>query len=136
MKISTNSRYAVRFLSRVAQRKDERVTATAIAEAEGISEKLLERIAAKLVREGFVISGKGIRGGYVLARPAESITITEVLRAMETPYLPHHCINDPENNCKMAENCNMLCLWENIDKAICSVTDSVSIADIIRNDDF
>lgn len=136
MKISTNSRYALRFLARVAQKEGERVTTSAAAQAEGISEKMLERIAAKLTREGFLASGKGIRGGYVLTRPADSITVSQVLRVMETPYLPCHCIEQPEKNCKMSSECSMLWLWKRVDEAICSVTDHVTIADIMRRDDF
>lgn len=136
MKISTNSRYALRFLARVAQKQGERVTTSAAAQAEGISEKMLERIAAKLTREGFLVSVKGIGGGYVLARPAGSITVSQVLRVMETPYLPHHCIEQAEKNCKMSNECSMLWLWERVDEAICSVTDHVTITDIIRQDCF
>lgn len=136
MKISTNSRYALRFLARVAQRQGDRVTTSAAAQAEGISEKMLERIAAKLTREHFLVSEKGIKGGYVLARPADSITVSQVLRAMETPYLPRHCIEQAEKNCKMSGECNMLWLWQRVDEAICGVTDHVTVADIMRRDDF
>ncbi len=136
MKISTNSRYALRLLARVAQKAGERVTTSAAAQVEGISEKMLERIAAKLTREGFLQSVKGIRGGYVLARPADSITVSQVLQVMETPYLPRHCIEQAEKNCKMSGECNMLWLWKRVDEAICGVTDHVTIADIMRQDDF
>ena len=132
MKISTNSRYALRFLARVAQRGGERTTTAYIADLEGISEKLLERIAAKLAAEGFVQSVKGARGGYVLSRPAENITVSEILKTMERPYLPHHCIEDPENCCKMYEGCGLLCLWQQIDAAIMSVTDNVTVADLAQ----
>lgn len=136
MKISTNSRYALRFLARVAQKNGEKVTTLAAASAEGISEKMLERIAAKLTKAGFLRSSKGINGGYTLARAAEEITVTEVLNAMETVCLPHHCIEEPEKNCTMYNGCNMLCLWQQIDEAIHSVTDNVTIAAIVRKDDF
>lgn len=132
MKISTNSRYALRFLVRVAQRGEERTTTAFVAELEGISEKLLERIAAKLAAEGFVQSVKGARGGYLLSRPADKITVSEILKTMERPYLPHHCIEDPENGCKMYEGCGLLRLWQRIDDAILSVTDNVTVADLAK----
>jgi len=132
MKISTNSRYALRFLVRVAQREGERTTTAFIAELEGISEKLLERIAAKLAAEGFVQSVKGAKGGYILSRPASEITVSEILKTMERPYLPHHCIEDPENCCKMYEGCGLLCLWQKIDNTILSVTDNVTVADLAK----
>ena len=120
----------------MAQRQGDRVTTSAAAQAEGISEKMLERIAAKLTRERFLVSEKGIKGGYVLARPADCITVSQVLRAMETPYLPRHCIEQADKNCKMSGECNMLWLWQRVDEAICGVTDHVTVADIMRRDDF
>ena len=107
------------------------MTTMAIARAEGISEKMLERIAAKLKREGFVRSTKGIGGGYELACPAEEITVTQVLTVMETPYLPHHCLENYED-CKLYGECTMLVLWQQIDEAIRAVTDRVTVADIVR----
>ena len=136
MKISTNSRYALRFLARVAQKSGERVTAAAAAQAEGISEKMLERIAAKLTRAGFIRSVKGIRGGYILARPPQQITVTDVLLAMETPYLPQHCVDIPEENCKMFNCCKMLKMWRETDDAIRKVTDNYTVADMIGSDEF
>lgn len=110
------------------------MTTSSVAQSEGISEKMLERIAAKLTREGFLISEKGIRGGYVLSRPADSITVSQVMKVMETHFLPHHCMEHAEQNCKMSRDCSMLRLWKRVDEAICSVTDHVTIADIMRRD--
>ena len=132
-KISTNSRYALRFLAKVAERSPERVTTISVAQSEGISEKMLERIASKLAKNGFVTSAKGVKGGYVLARPADEITVTEVLATMETPYLPLHCVDCFETDCKMYGGCNMIKLWEDIDVAIRTVTDKVTVEDIIRD---
>ena len=132
MKISTNSRYALRFLARVAQ-SEKRLTTAQVALMEDISEKMLERIAAKLVKEGFITSVKGSGGGYKLAMPGNEITVTSVLQTMETPYLPHHCIENFAD-CAMKDGCTMLCLWERIDNAIRSVTDEVTIADIMRGE--
>ena len=133
MKISTNSRYGLRFLAQLAQ-SGGRMTTMAIAHAEGISEKMLERIAAKLKREGFVRSVKGIGGGYELVCPADAITVTQILKVMETPYLPHHCTENSED-CLMWKSCSMLPMWQQIEQAICEVTDRYTVADIVRNAD-
>lgn len=132
MKISTNTRYALRFLARLASCEEGRMTTASIARMENISEKMLERIAAKLKHEGFVQSARGIGGGYELAVPANEITVTGIIRTMETPYLPLHCSQTPEKcpagdlDCKIY---HMLC---RVDEAIASVTDSVTVADLVR----
>ena len=133
IKISTNSRYAIRFLSHLDFGGDKK-TSSQIAFAEGISEKMMERIAAKLRHNGFVISTKGVGGGYSLAKPPSEITVSDILTLMETPYLPHHCTNNP-CTCKHFESCEMVLLWEKIDNAIREVTNGVTIADIRRKCD-
>ena len=131
MKISTNTRYALRFLARLASCPEGKTTTASIASCEGISEKMLERIAAKLKHEGFVQSTRGIGGGYSLAVPANEITVTQIIKTMETPYLPLHCSQDHEN-CAGSIDCSIYHLMLEVDKAISSVTDSVSIADLVR----
>lgn len=133
MKISTNTRYALRFLACLAACGCGRLTTAAIASREGISEKMLERIAAKLKREGIVRACRGIGGGYELARPAEEITVAEILHMMETPYLPLHC-SGGEEGCEIGGlDCRFYRLFGQIDSAISSVTEHVSIADLVRD---
>ena len=132
MKISTNTRYALRFLARLASCPDGKMTTASIAVMENISEKMLERIAAKLKHEGFVQSTRGIGGGYALAVPANEITVTQIIRTMETPYLPLHCSQD-HDKCPVGDiDCTMYHMMLKVDEAIASVTDSVSIADLVR----
>ncbi len=132
MKISTNTRYALRFLARLASCEEGRMTTAVIARMENISEKMLERIAAKLKHEGFVRSARGIGGGYELAVPAREITVTQIIRTMETPYLPLHCSDSPEKCPTGDVDCKIYRLLCRVDQAIAEVTDSVTIADLVR----
>ena len=134
MKISTNTRYALRFLARLAASGEERMTTASIAALEGISEKMLERIAAKLKREGFVRSTRGIGGGYELAIPAEEITVTQILRTMETSFLPLHCTGEDECCPAGDVDCRLHRMLERVDRAILSVTDAVTVADLLREE--
>ena len=132
MKISTNTRYALRFLACLAACDAGKLTTATIAAREGISEKMLERIAAKLKKEGVVRASRGIGGGYELARAADKITVAQILRLMETPYLPLHC-NGEETGCDIGGlDCRFYRLFGEIDRAISSVTEKVTIADLVR----
>ena len=135
MKISTNTRYALRFLARLCACESGRLTTASIAAAGDISEKMLERIAAKLKREGFVRSTRGIGGGYELAIPADEITVTQIIRTMETPYLPLHCSAEGDCCCAGGIDCRIYHMFERIDRAISDVTDHVTIADLAREDE-
>ncbi len=131
MKISTNSRYAVRFLIQLAAKKDSpKQSVASIAQAEGLSEKMLERIAAKLKKAGFVISAKGVGGGYELNMDPNEITMTMILELMETPYLPLHCGGESDDCVYEEQNCPTYPVWQQIDEAIRKITDQCTIAQL------
>lgn len=132
MKISTNSRYAIRFLIQLAAKKDSlKQSVASIAQAEGLSEKMLERIAAKLKKAGFVISAKGVGGGYELNMDPNRITMTMILELMETPYLPLHCGGETNEDCVYEiQNCPTYPVWQQIDDAIRQITDNCTIAQL------
>lgn len=124
IKISTNTRYALRLL---IQFSDIPQSTRSIAQKEGLSEKMLERICAKLTKSGLIESVRGYKGGHTLAKDAKDITLGDVLRLMETNYLPIHCIEDAEENCKVHDQCNLHCVWREFISKIDALADGVTL---------
>ena len=86
MYISVKGEYALQAIfDLAAQRPGEPVRIADIARRQKIPQKFLELILAGLKQAGFVESRRGAEGGYLLARPAESLTVGEVLRSVEGP---------------------------------------------------
>lgn len=89
MRISSKVDYAVRACIELAVRSPDRssspTTGEAIGAAQGIPTKYLENILAELRRAGILGSRRGSDGGYWLARPAEEVTVADVIRAVEGP---------------------------------------------------
>src|SRR5579871_4568957 len=86
MNISVKGEYALQAIFDLAsQRAGEPVKIADIARRQKIPQKFLELILAGLKQAGFVESRRGAEGGYLLARPAESLTVGEVLRFVEGP---------------------------------------------------
>ncbi len=84
MKISSKTSYGFRFLLSLAvSDKNEYIKLGDIAKAEDISEKYLENIVAKIKPFGFIEVRRGAQGGYRLAKPAESIRLTELFGLLE-----------------------------------------------------
>src|SRR5918912_2397756 len=84
MNISVKGEYALQALFDLAtQNTGEPVKIADIARRQRIPQKFLELILASLKQGGFVESRRGAEGGYLLARPAESITVGDVLRFVE-----------------------------------------------------
>lgn len=87
MKFSKKSRYGLTALiDLTVNSKIEHVALNSIAERNGISPQYLEQVFALLRRAGIVKSIKGPQGGYLLSRPADEITVAEILEALEGDY--------------------------------------------------
>ena len=86
MKLSVRSEYALRALMALAEATDGGLLRIqAIAERQRIPKRFLEQILNDLRSGGFVESRRGVTGGYRLARPAQSITVREVVEYLEVP---------------------------------------------------
>jgi Rrf2 family protein len=86
MRISVKGRYALAAVTVIAQRAQSRenVTVSSISEELGISKIYLEQVFSQLKREGLLLSVKGPRGGYQLARSPSKITAWDVLTTLES----------------------------------------------------
>jgi Rrf2 family protein len=89
MRISAKVDYAVRAAAELAVRSPGRTsgatTGETLGDAQGIPTKYLENILAELRRSGIVGSRRGADGGYWLARPADEVSIADIVRAVEGP---------------------------------------------------
>jgi Rrf2 family protein len=89
VKLTRRSEYALLALIHLARAKGEGyVVAAAIAEAQGLPGKFLEQLLMTLKRGGLVKSQKGPHGGYKLARPAEKISLAEIIRLLDGALAP------------------------------------------------
>jgi Rrf2 family protein len=133
MKISTKGRYALRLMLDLAlNSKNGYITIKSIAERQAISDKYLEQIITVLNRAGFVKSTRGAQGGYKLAKPAEEYTVGMILRLIEGNLVPVACMEDEPNQCPRCDICVTLDVWKQLDEAISSVIDHITLADLAK----
>ena len=85
MRISAKVDYAVRAAVELAAAGGEPIKGEALAEAQDIPLKFLENILGELKHAGIVASQRGTEGGYWLAKPADEITLADIIRAVEGP---------------------------------------------------
>lgn len=134
MKISTKGRYAVEIMSDLAiySVRDRLESLRNVAERRGLSEKYLERIIRALKEAGLVISVRGVYGGYCLAKPADQISIHEILAAVEGELAPVECLTK-QTACGMeCDRCVTRGTWYDMWCEILKVVESVSVADIVN----
>jgi Rrf2 family transcriptional regulator, cysteine metabolism repressor len=105
-----------------------------IAAEEDLPRAYLEQLVISLREAGLVISTRGAHGGYELARAPESITMAEVLRALEGPIAPMLCASDdPEHaiGCDRSARCTVNLLWVRVRDAVTGALDSMTLADLV-----
>ena len=134
MMISTKGRYGLRLVLDLAKVGAERpVPVKEISARQNISEKYLEQIIMPLVRAGVVKSVRGVKGGYILARPASEITAGEVLRAAEGSIAPVECCSA---GCELTGDFVPYVLYKRIEDAVDAVVDSTTLADMLEDAGF
>ncbi|MEU1054727.1 Rrf2 family transcriptional regulator [Streptomyces sp. NPDC005876] len=130
MRISARADYAVRAaLQLAASGHDGPVKAEAIAEAQDIPHKFLEGILNDMRRGGLVVSQRGGNGGYRLARPAESVSIADVIRVVDGPLVSVRGVRPPELSYDGPAE-SLLPLWIALRSNVREILEGVSLADV------
>jgi Rrf2 family cysteine metabolism transcriptional repressor len=126
MNISVKGEYALEALFDLStQPPREPVKIADIARRQKIPQKFLELILAGLKQGGFVESRRGADGGYRLARPADAITVGEVLRYVEGD-------KTPRTQGKRRTETPFTEMWRRVDQAVSEVVDHTSFAELAR----
>lgn len=126
MNISVKGEYALQAILDLASRRSgEPVKIADIARRQKIPQKFLELILASLKQGGFVESRRGADGGYLLARPADSITVGEVVRFVEGAP------SDRARSRRRGET-PFSDMWQQVDHAVSGILDKTSFGDVLR----
>jgi Rrf2 family cysteine metabolism transcriptional repressor len=126
MNISVKGEYALHALFDLAcQRPGQPVKIADIASRQRIPQKFLELILATLKQGGFVESRRGAEGGYMLARPADVITVGEVLRFVEGARTSR-TRQRRKHESPFGE------MWRKVDEAVAEVVNRTSFAELVR----
>ena len=132
MKLSTRTRYGIRAIIELAQHKGKRpLQLKLIAERQDISVKYLEQLMSLLRSSGFVRSIRGSKGGYILGRAPEQITLSEVFRCLEGAVTTAECTED-EDYCQRSADCATREVWVQVEEAVQGVLSGITLADLVR----
>ena len=130
MKLSTRSRYGTRVLVDLARHYDQGpVQISAICKRQDISVKYLEQIIRPLKGAKLIISVRGPKGGHMLAKRPEEITLGQIVRLFEGQSELVKCINYPER-CPMSDDCRVRLAWKEATQALFEKLDTTTIADL------
>ncbi len=132
MLVSTKGRYALRLMTRIARDSSgSPMTLRIVSEEESISLKYLEQLVRPLLQAGLLASVRGKSGGYVLTKPAEDISVGDVLRAVEGTTSTVRCAALEEGQaCPREEQCSTVGFWAGLNQTVERYVNGVSIADL------
>lgn len=127
MKISTKGRFALRLMVDLAEQGDGTyVSLKDIALRQDISVKYLEQIVSVLAKGGLLLSNRGPKGGYRLAKPVEAYVVGDILRAAEGDLSPVFCLAH-ESACPRSPQCPTRDFWQGLYDAVNDYVDSVTL---------
>ena len=90
---------------------------------------MVRKILKILAREGLLLSHRGAKGGYTLARRGERISIAEIVKAMEGPLAMTECIEAP-GECRHEPVCGLRTSWQKINEIVFEALDSMTLSDL------
>jgi len=130
MKISTKTEYGLRALIYLAECPEDRPCSVAeIAKEQGLSVTFLEKIIGLLKKAGIVKSLKGVRGGYMLAKDLDEITIKQIIEALEGELAPYKPMIEQKTS-KL--HCKSHLVWAMMQQKTIGVLDGVKLKDVVN----
>jgi Rrf2 family protein len=133
MIFSTKSEYGLRALVNLAKNQGKEPYSLAkIAKDEKISLAYLERLFASLKRAKLVQSSQGVKGGYKLVKPANMITVRDILMALEGSLAPYICAGIGGFCAQKGCDCQTKIVWQKLDKGINETLNSIKLSDLIK----
>jgi len=130
-RLSKKSDYGLIALKHLAQHNEESISAREIAAQYHIPAELLAKVLQRLVRKGLLVSQQGINGGYVLAKDPATISIVDVVEALEGPISITPC--ERGDDCQQLQMCSVRDPLLKIKAKVVRVLGDTSIYELATN---
>jgi len=131
MRVSATADYVVRAAAELAAAEEGPIKGERLADAQDIPLQFLEHILLELKHAGIVRARRGAKGGYWLARPAEEVTIADIVRAVEGP-IAHVQSAPPESIEYRGNAAHLQEVWIAVRASLRTVLEHVTLADLVN----
>ena len=129
MRLTSFTDFALRALMRLAGEPARTFATNEIAAEFGISRNHLAKVVRDLADNGFISTQRGAGGGFTLARPAQSITLGEVVRALEGGSALVECFREDGGDCALTPRCRLKAKLGAAREAFMRELDKTTLAD-------
>ncbi|SDC35605.1 transcriptional regulator, BadM/Rrf2 family [Sphingomonas sp. YR710] len=129
MRLSSLADYAVVMLSAAARHgPTARLTANLLSDETGVPLPTAQKLMGKLAGAGLLTSARGTGGGFALARDPASISLADIVEAVEGPIAMTACVDDHRDHCGLEGACRVQPHWSVVNNTIRGALDGVSLA--------
>jgi len=124
--------YGILLMSYLAtDRRGQVHTARDVSGATGVPLPTVSKILKALARAGLLASHRGVGGGFALARDGKSITVADVVTALEGPIALTACLSPDRESCTVENSCPVRPNWERLNDAVRTALQSISVAEMV-----
>ena len=107
-----------------------RFNATEIASATELPQPIVSKILKLLTRRDLLVSQRGAKGGYVLARAADQISIAQIIEAVEGPIGITECVDETPGECSQEPICPVRSNWQQINHAVRDALERITLQEM------
>jgi FeS assembly SUF system regulator len=133
IKISKLSDYAIVVLNELARAQGQLLTATMLSHSTRIPEPTVAKVLKLLSKQKIVNSIRGVNGGYMMKRCPSTITVHELIVALEGPVALTACTTHSNDTCNIEQLCPLRSGWQKINDAITGTLDGMYLNDLFLN---
>lgn len=133
IKLSNLADYAVLLMSTIATRPGELHTAASLNEETKVPLPTVSKILGKMAKANLLKSNRGVGGGFSLNLEKESISIADIIEAVDGPVQLTNCLNAEDANCDYVPVCTTRGKWDKINTAVYEALNNVPLSEMVPN---
>jgi Rrf2 family protein len=128
--ISRQTDYGLRLMVEIASNEDGPIATIEVAQRQDIPYQFLRKVAQSLVAAGLLVSERGTGGGLSLAKPADSVTMLDIVASLETIAL-NDCTVDPPR-CDRRDRCAVFPVWARMQASVEGQLRSITLSELAK----
>ncbi len=130
LRITKQADYGIVLMTHMAGEPERQITAGELAIETRLPAPTVSKVLKMLARQGLLGSHRGVKGGYCLARDTETITVADIISALDGPIAVTECIDDTPGECSQETSCALHGNWQRINDAIRVALDNITLAEM------
>ena len=134
LRVSKLADYGVIVLTKMAENPLKQYSATKLAMLTGLNTPTIRKILKNLSKAGLLEARRGAEGGYVLLGDISSISVLNIIEAIDGPITFTACCNEASINCDQFQHCQMVGYWQKINKKVKQSLASFPLNELLNNE--